>query len=86
MSLNISSLMDILTILLLFLILNFDSQESTVTAPKDIELPTSKSEALVKLAVKVTVSAEMKPCATVWRPRSASCSPIWSTCDAWVLR
>lgn len=55
---NISSLMDILTILLLFLILSFDSQEANVKPPKNIELAASRSELQVKLAVKLTVSQE----------------------------
>ena len=51
--LNISSLMDILTILLLFLILSFGSQESDIIPPKDFSLPDSKSDAQVRLAVQV---------------------------------
>ena len=58
LNINISSLMDILTILLLFLILNFESQENKVNPPENIELPASKSELNVKLAVKVTVSVD----------------------------
>lgn len=54
-ALNISSLMDILTILLLFLILSFGSQESDIVPPKDFQLPDSKSELPVKLAVLVSV-------------------------------
>ena len=56
MHLNISSLMDILTILLLFLIINFDSQEANVKPPKDLKLPGSSSERQVKLAIKITIS------------------------------
>ena len=55
LELNISSLMDILTILLLFLILSFGSQEQNVIPPKDFDLPDSTSELPVKLAVQVTV-------------------------------
>lgn len=55
MALNISSLMDILTILLLFLILSFGSQEQDIIPPKDFVLPDSKSDAQVKLAVQVQV-------------------------------
>ena len=58
LAVNISSLMDILTILLLFLILSFDSQEANVKPPKNIELAASSSELQVKLAVKLTVSQE----------------------------
>jgi biopolymer transport protein ExbD len=58
MAVNITSLMDALTIILIFLILNFDSQEQSVKPPIGIELPASTSEMPVKLAVKVTLSPE----------------------------
>lgn len=58
LELNISSLMDILTILLLFLILSFGSQEQNVIPPKDFDLPDSTSELPVKLAVQVTVGPD----------------------------
>ena len=58
MTLNISSLMDILTILLLFLILSFDSQEQNISPPEGFELPDSSSELAVKIAVKVTISPD----------------------------
>ena len=54
-TLNISSLMDILTILLLFLILSFGSQEQDIIPPKDFEIPDSNSDLPVKLAVQVQV-------------------------------
>lgn len=58
MSLNISSLMDILTILLLFLILSFGSQESDIVPPNDFELPDSQAETPIRLAVQVMVGRE----------------------------
>lgn len=54
-ALNISSLMDILTILLLFLILSFGSQEQDIIPPKDFQIPDSNSDLPVKLAVQVQV-------------------------------
>lgn len=58
MSLNISSLMDIMTILLLFLLMSFESKEQEVDPPKDISLPVSSAEVPVKLALKVSVSQD----------------------------
>jgi biopolymer transport protein ExbD len=53
--LNISSLMDILTILLLFLILSFGSQEEDVLPPNSVVLPDSDSEAQPKVTLKVVI-------------------------------
>ena len=58
LELNISSLMDIMTILLLFLLMSFESQEQKTEPPADIELPPSYAERPVKLAVKVSISTE----------------------------
>ena len=58
MALNISSLMDILTILLLFLIVNFGTQDEEVKPPENFELPDSVSDLPVKLAVHVSVSED----------------------------
>jgi len=55
MSLNITSLMDILTIILLFLIISFSTEETEVNPPKGLELPSSSSQRPVKLAVKMSV-------------------------------
>ncbi|OGQ79512.1 MAG: hypothetical protein A2289_05605 [Deltaproteobacteria bacterium RIFOXYA12_FULL_58_15] len=57
-SLNITSLMDILTIVLIFLIVNFSTEESEVMPPKDFSLPKSTSERPIKLVVKVSISTE----------------------------
>jgi biopolymer transport protein ExbD len=54
-ALNITSLMDILTIILIFLIISFSTDESEVTPPDDFKLPMSQSERPVKLAVKLSV-------------------------------
>lgn len=56
MSLNITSLMDILTIVLIFLIQSFSTQEHEVPPPADFLLPNSSAEIPIKLAVKVTIS------------------------------
>lgn len=58
MTLNISSLMDILTILLLFLILSFGNQDQDLTPPEGFDLPDSDSQMQVHMAVKVSVSDE----------------------------
>lgn len=58
MELNITSLMDIMTIILIFLIMSYDSQEQEVTPPENIQLPASSAERPVKLAVKLSVSPE----------------------------
>ncbi len=57
MNVNITSLMDIMTTLLFFLLVNFTSEEQKVDPPKDIVLPASTSERNVKLAVKVSLSS-----------------------------
>ncbi|MBI3179439.1 MAG: biopolymer transporter ExbD [Deltaproteobacteria bacterium] len=56
MVVNITSLMDIMTTLLFFLLVNFASEEQKVDPPKDFVLPASTSERNVKLAVKVSLS------------------------------
>jgi biopolymer transport protein ExbD len=58
MNLNITSLMDILTIILIFLIVSFSTEESEITPPKDFPLPPSTSQQSVKLAVKISVGPE----------------------------
>lgn len=58
MQVNISSLMDILTILLIFLILSFDSQDAKVQAPDGFDIPPSTSQAAVKLAIKVSIAPD----------------------------
>lgn len=55
MALNITSLMDILTIILFFLVISFSTEETEVTTSKGLELPASSSQRPVKLAVKLSV-------------------------------
>ncbi|MEO1174937.1 MAG: biopolymer transporter ExbD, partial [Myxococcota bacterium] len=55
MNLNITSLMDVLTIVLIFLLVSFSSQEEEITPPKDFALPASDSERPPKLAIKVSI-------------------------------
>ncbi|MEM6730048.1 MAG: biopolymer transporter ExbD [Myxococcota bacterium] len=57
MSLNITSLMDVLTIVLIFLLVSFSSQEEEINPPDGFELPASDSERPPKLAVKVSIGA-----------------------------
>ncbi|MCK5688414.1 biopolymer transporter ExbD [Myxococcota bacterium] len=54
--LNITSLMDILTIVLLFLIVSFSTQEEEVKPSVDITLPRSTAKRSIHLTVKVSVS------------------------------
>lgn len=58
MNLNITSLMDILTIILIFLIVSFSTEESEITPPKDFAIPASTSQRQVKLAVKISISKD----------------------------
>lgn len=53
---DITSLLDILTILLVFLLQNFNSSGVIINVPKDIELPRSQSESLNNFGVNVQVS------------------------------
>jgi len=58
MELNITSLMDIMTIILIFLLMSFDSSEHEVKPPEGFELPMSIAEKPIELAIKVTISRE----------------------------
>ena len=58
MTLNIASLMDVLTIVLIFLLVSFSSQEEVFNPPSCFELPASDSERPPKLAVKVSIGAD----------------------------
>ncbi len=53
--LNITSLMDVLTIILIFLVYNFSSEETDARPPKGFELPASTSARQLDLAIKVSV-------------------------------
>ena len=53
---DITSLLDILTILLVFLLQSYNSSGVVINVPKDIELPKSSSETLNTFGVNVQVS------------------------------
>lgn len=53
---DITSLLDILTIMLVFLLQSYNSSGVTINVPKDIELPKSASETLNNFGVNVQVS------------------------------
>lgn len=57
MNLNISSLMDVLTILLIFLIMNFDAEEQKAKEPK-FELPDAKFDSQYKEVLRVSISTD----------------------------
>lgn len=53
---DITSLLDILTILLVFLLQSYNSSGVVINVPKDIELPKSNSETLNNFGINVQVS------------------------------
>src|SRR5690606_16359483 len=53
---DITSLLDILTILLVFLLQSYNSSGVIINVPKDIELPRSVSESLNNFGVNIQVS------------------------------
>ena len=53
---DITSLLDILTILLVFLLQSYNSSGVTINVPKGIELPRSASESLNNFGVNIQVS------------------------------
>lgn len=53
---DITSLLDILTILLVFLLQSYNSSGVVINVPKDIDLPRSASESLNNFGVNVQVS------------------------------
>ncbi len=57
MELNMTSLMDVMTILLIFLLKNF-STEPEIMISKDIKLPYTTSDERVKLAVNISISPD----------------------------
>jgi biopolymer transport protein ExbD len=56
MDIDITSLLDILTILLVFLLQNYNSSGVIINVPKDIELPRSSSISLNNYGVNIQVS------------------------------
>ena len=56
MDIDITSLLDILTILLVFLLQSYNSSGVIINVPKEIELPRSSSESLNTFGVNIQVS------------------------------
>ncbi len=55
-SLNITSLMDVMTIILIFLLFSFSSQDQNLRLEKNLNLPRSTSEKPFKWAINITLS------------------------------
>ncbi len=55
-ALNITSLMDVMTIILIFLLFSFSSQDQNLRLAKDMELPKSTSEKPFKWAINITLT------------------------------
>jgi biopolymer transport protein ExbD len=55
-TLNITSLMDVMTIILIFLLFSFSSQDQNLRLAKDMELPRSNSEKPFKWAINITLT------------------------------
>lgn len=60
LDIDITSLMDILVILVVFLLKNFEASGITLSIPKDIKVPDSISATPPKQAVKVHMNKELK--------------------------
>ncbi len=54
--LNITSLMDVMTIILIFLLFSFSSQDQNLRLAKDMDLPRSTSEKPFKWAINITLT------------------------------
>lgn len=55
-ALNITSLMDVMTIILIFLLFSFSSQDQNLRLAKDLDLPKSTSEKPFKWAINITLT------------------------------
>ena len=55
-TLNITSMMDIMTIILIFLLKNYSTDDISVAASDDLQVPVSTAQKAPKLAVSVVVS------------------------------
>ncbi len=55
-TLNITSLMDVMTIILIFLLFSFSSQDQNLRMAKDMELPKSDSDKPFKWAINITLT------------------------------
>ena len=56
--LNITSMMDMFTIILVFLLFSFSTQDQNVVIEKDLTLPVSTSELDVKWSINVTLTKD----------------------------
>ena len=57
-SLNITSLIDVMTILLIFLLFSFSSQDQNLRLVKNLDLPQSTAEKPFKWAINITLSED----------------------------
>jgi len=57
-ALNITSLMDVMTIILIFLLFSFSSEDQNLRLAKDLELPRSTSEKPFKWAINITLTED----------------------------
>jgi biopolymer transport protein ExbD len=57
-ALNITSLMDVMTIILIFLLFSFSSEDQNLRLAKDMELPDSTSEKPFKWAINITLTED----------------------------
>ncbi len=60
LDIDITSLMDIITILAVFLLKNFDAAGIELSIPKDITVPDSQSSTTPRKAVKIHMNKELK--------------------------
>ncbi len=58
-TLNITSLMDMMTIILIFLLFCFSTQDQNIRVEKGIELPKSNSEQPFKWAINISLSQDL---------------------------
>ena len=57
-TLNITSLMDMMTIILIFLLVHFSAEDQNLHLEKEVDLPRSSSENPFKWAINISVSQE----------------------------
>ena len=57
-ALNITSLMDVMTIILIFLLFSFSSQDQNIRLAKDLDLPKSTAEKPFKWAINITLTED----------------------------
>jgi biopolymer transport protein ExbD len=57
-TLNITSLMDVMTIILIFLLFSFSSQDQNIRLARDLNLPRSSAEKPFKWAINITLTED----------------------------